>query len=333
MGTKVEGLIHKLRLLNGPRLGDLILINDGSCPLTQDELKVVCDEVRLLTGGAFEAVYSGRKDLLVWPAGEPAPSGEEEEERMVALGLRAVACPQWRWMAGMLAYYPVKPLQSYLRYTSRQVDQGQVWSRGIPDLRDAATLGCLLELIGWTRVTSPRWITQWQITGNLAEALVSELEAEAPRFLLEQKKPDLQRELEGQQVAAFVKAEREASLGDRSQDFLDGRHAALVEVSEMLQERVEYNRDNGLSDKHSESLIILTLVSNLIEKPSKAFTAGAKACARHVLSWFEGQYIRDQRRAEEPAEDDEDQQERQRCARESAQSLQRLRSWASSIRF
>lgn len=336
---KAQGLISKVRTFNGFTNGDLIMIGRVTRSLLSDELKAVSDEVRRLTGDLFEATLNNRGDLVVWTVGEPVLSGDEEERRMVALGLRAVACPQWRWMPGMLAYYPVKPYQAYLRYASAQVDEGEVWARGVPDLRDKATIGCLLDMIGPTRTSPPHWMTHWQFTGDLAEALVSGLEFEAERFLLkhgeDQKRDeeDEKRDLEAQQAAVFAKEESVARLDERSQDFLDGRRAALVEVSEMVGSRVQYNCDNGLWDKHRESLMILNLVSNMIDGPSRAFTAGVKACVKQVLTFFEQRQIFDDRRAAEPAQSDEDLQGRQCLARESSQVLKQLRFWASHLRL
>lgn len=53
------------------------------------------------------------------------------EQDWIELGRRAVACKGWRWMPGMLA-------------------RRQAW----PDLRDPATLGCVLALVreAWPNV-------------------------------------------------------------------------------------------------------------------------------------------------------------------------------------
>jgi hypothetical protein len=63
-------------------------------------------------------------------------------DEMIALSRRAVACPKWRWMPGMLAYFAHDG-----RYT--RVSMPDAWgsSTALPDLTDPATLGCLLALV------------------------------------------------------------------------------------------------------------------------------------------------------------------------------------------
>ena len=74
----------------------------------------------------------------------------------LALAREAVACPRWRWMAGMLAFLPALHEDRGLRY---RVPDGPTlidaaphdgW---FPDLNDPATLGCLLALVreAWGR--------------------------------------------------------------------------------------------------------------------------------------------------------------------------------------
>lgn len=73
------------------------------------------------------------------------------------LGRRAVACPRWRWMPGMLTMCNVRVVEGGHDYlighrpgaTSNGggwVDQGNA-SGFFPDLSDPATLGCLLHLV------------------------------------------------------------------------------------------------------------------------------------------------------------------------------------------
>jgi hypothetical protein len=78
--------------------------------------------------------------------------------REIDLGMRAAACMDWRWMEGMQAC--ALPTMDPIRLTGR--DASQAWvifydkkiarlkPKGIvdciPDVNDAATIGCLLEL-------------------------------------------------------------------------------------------------------------------------------------------------------------------------------------------
>ena len=133
----------------------------------------------------------------------------------LALARRAVACPGFRWVPGMLAVYPHTtarvldgdPGESWLayRHDERRLANGGLDMLGaLPDLTDPATLGCLLALVreAW-RPTCPTPFTldcspelgddsPWTLlicgdrsrtwAGPLAECLVAALEAapEAP---------------------------------------------------------------------------------------------------------------------------------------------------------
>ena len=73
-------------------------------------------------------------------------------DEMTVLGKRAVACPKWRLMPGMLTDEGRRVMQVW------PDDLGIKWSHlldnrvvrdadAIPDLTDAATVGCLLALV------------------------------------------------------------------------------------------------------------------------------------------------------------------------------------------
>jgi hypothetical protein len=75
-----------------------------------------------------------------------------------ALARRAVACPRWRWMPGMVDTLGNRanddgwPSYSTIDYGQTDVVEVVAWKvrppRGaIPDLTDPATLGCLLALV------------------------------------------------------------------------------------------------------------------------------------------------------------------------------------------
>jgi hypothetical protein len=64
-------------------------------------------------------------------------------EAQITHARRALACPRWRWMAGMLGYF---------EHDGRRVrvTMPDAWASttALPDLTDPATLGCLLALLG-----------------------------------------------------------------------------------------------------------------------------------------------------------------------------------------
>ena len=85
-------------------------------------------------------------------------------EAQTAPSRRAVVCPQWRWMPGMLDLFGRRVMCVW------PDDLGIKWSHlldnrvvqdadALPDLTDAATLGCLLALVreawGCAVITSP----------------------------------------------------------------------------------------------------------------------------------------------------------------------------------
>jgi len=123
-------------------------------------------------------------------------------EEQIALARRAVACPKWRWMPGMLTSFNARHLGRHL-----WVDQGSSvvvyadQNEGeVPDLTDHATRGCLLALVreAWSDAGVSVWhdrrvgLWSWMANGCVhgvwrpsdedgyageAEALVAALEA------------------------------------------------------------------------------------------------------------------------------------------------------------
>ena len=85
------------------------------------------------------------------------------EEQWQELGRRAVACKAWRWMPGMLDGIDEQRVASVRdglvtmerdgRGEALEFDPRLVRRRPLPDLRDPATMGCLLALVreSWGR--------------------------------------------------------------------------------------------------------------------------------------------------------------------------------------
>jgi hypothetical protein len=111
-------------------------------------------------------------------------------EEMIDLARRAVACPKWRWMPGMLATRPeLSP--AGLRVTMSNLPMQSMW---LPDFTDPATWGCLLALVreawnnkvvitigkGWFQVVTD--VRDWDVgnTSSLLLALIAALEAAPP---------------------------------------------------------------------------------------------------------------------------------------------------------
>ncbi len=78
-------------------------------------------------------------------------------DEMIDLGRRAVACKGWRWMPGMLALdadgeeYPCRVIDDRKSVVYEDGDgairEGVASRSDVPDLRDPATVGCLLALV------------------------------------------------------------------------------------------------------------------------------------------------------------------------------------------
>ena len=109
------------------------------------------------------------------------------DEQWQELGRRAVACKAWRWMPGMLDGI------LYSGACSEEMSKDEARALTWPDLRDPATVGCLLALVReawdrpaiyvfedhgkWTASSGnlpPRWAA---FLDTEAEALVAALEA------------------------------------------------------------------------------------------------------------------------------------------------------------
>ena len=116
-----------------------------------------------------------------------------------ALARRAVACPRWRWMPGMLRLRDAPGKADHGKREGR-AEARDDWSYAewpcLPDLTDPATLGCLLALVreAWSEPllsvawAGGRWYVvqrilrsvdalRWIQAATEAEALVAALEA------------------------------------------------------------------------------------------------------------------------------------------------------------
>jgi len=115
-----------------------------------------------------------------------------------ALARRAVACPRWRWISGMLRLRDAPGKADHGKREGR-VEARDEWSYAewpcLPDLTDPATLGCLLALVreAWSEpILSVAWAggrwyvvrrirsvdaLRWIDTATEVEALVATLEA------------------------------------------------------------------------------------------------------------------------------------------------------------
>lgn len=78
------------------------------------------------------------------------------------LGRRAVACPKWRWLPGMVAQgiHPETNTFSFVRIEAFHIsktakEQAEQVLNPLPLLSDAATLGCILHCV------REAWQDQW----------------------------------------------------------------------------------------------------------------------------------------------------------------------------
>ena len=98
-----------------------------------------------------------------------------------ALARRAVACPRWRWMPGMLRLRDAPGKADHGKREGR-VEARDDWSYAewpcLPDLIDPATLGCLLALVreAWMdpdlSIARER-VAGWIVAVHLCDALLS----------------------------------------------------------------------------------------------------------------------------------------------------------------
>jgi hypothetical protein len=69
----------------------------------------------------------------------------------IDLGQRAMACKGWRWLPGMLAHQPGLTWQwrrhSVAKWSDALGVRRDIPADAVPDLRDPATVGCLLALV------------------------------------------------------------------------------------------------------------------------------------------------------------------------------------------
>ena len=116
-------------------------------------------------------------------------------EAQTALSRRVVACKGWRWMPGMMRLRATPTWsRDHLKGEGRVTDGGDPWVYEdwpvIPDVTDAATVGCLLALVREAypdAYTVPQFGGGWEVASPVdadvvgdglseAEALVAALE-------------------------------------------------------------------------------------------------------------------------------------------------------------
>lgn len=129
-------------------------------------------------------------------------AAQQNWARYVELGRRAVACPAWRWMAGMQTLDRVRVLRvdrDGYAIGATQPDSGwpeivEVPLDAVPSLSDRATQGCLLQLLlsayetsqVWCAPVRHRWLCYYRLRdgvqrstegATIHEAMVLALEA------------------------------------------------------------------------------------------------------------------------------------------------------------
>ena len=99
-------------------------------------------------------------------------------EEMQELGRRAVACKGWRWMPGMRCAFNEYEAWEYERLVGPTEGDGFVQASevAIPDLADAATVGCLLALVREVLKLPHAWVwwsteNGWNVTDGLGRAI------------------------------------------------------------------------------------------------------------------------------------------------------------------
>ena len=116
-------------------------------------------------------------------------------EAQTAVSRRAVACKGFRWVPGMMRLRVTSPgMRDYLLREGRVLNWGDPWVYEdwpvIPDVTDAATVGCLLALVREAypdAYTVPQFGGGWEVASPVdadvvgdglseAEALVAALE-------------------------------------------------------------------------------------------------------------------------------------------------------------